>query len=81
MDRAGRIICIRGFLLAQAQHWFRDASHHDLLALVADMQSVGRLSSAHNAALRASLAQSGSGGAKSPFQHPYDWAAFQYYGG
>lgn len=67
--------------LRKAQIWIRDASHQDLLTFVADMQRGGRLSAAQTAALRASLAQGSSGDAKRPFQHPYYWAAFQYYGG
>jgi CHAT domain-containing protein len=64
--------------LRHAQLWLRDATRDEIVAFLADMQRSGRLLPQHEAQLTASLG-GGSGDAK-PFNHPFYWAAFQFYG-
>jgi CHAT domain-containing protein len=64
--------------LRQTQLWLRDATRQDISSFLTDMLRSGRLSSAHGELLRASL--TGGTAADKPFNHPFYWAAFQFYG-
>jgi len=64
--------------LRQAQLWLRDATREDLQAYVQATQTNGRLA-AREAAMLSTVLGEAKPGAK-PFNHPYYWAAFEFFG-
>jgi tetratricopeptide (TPR) repeat protein len=64
--------------LRQAQLWLRDSTREALEAYVKKAQASGRLAAREEAMLTTALGEAKPG--TKPFQHPFYWAAFEFFG-